>query len=77
MQSMGFYAGGALPGIFCFPSQPSGLIFGSRPEHKKSGVKPEGLEHPAVVTEYERAMRAFMYKINLASNRVRRCFWAM
>ena len=52
-------------------------MFGSKPEHKKSGVKPEGLKHPSVVTEYERAMRAFMYKINLASNRVRRCFWAM
>ena len=76
VQSMGFYNGGAVPGIFC-PPQPSGFIFGSKPEDKESGVKPEGLEHPSVVTEYEMAMRTFMYTINLASNRVRRCFWAM
>ena len=75
VESMGFYSGGSAPGVF-FPTQPAGLIFGSKPG-EALGSKPDGLKHPAVVTEYERAASALEYTLNCASNRVRRCFWAV
>lgn len=76
VQSMGFYAGGAVANVF-FGSQPVGLALGTTPGEAAPGSKPEGLNHPEVMSEYERAMVAFMYTLNLVSNRVRRCFWAM
>ena len=72
--SMGFYSEDCgTPGLF--PMTIVGAIFGSQP--RDATELTELLQHPAMLTEQERAGTAFKYQINLASNRVRRCFWAM
>ena len=42
-----------------------------------SSSQPAGLDHPTVVVEDQWAQKTLSFTLNLAGNRIKRCFWAM
>lgn len=71
--SMGFHTNNsAAPGFF--PPSLANLQFGSKPAGTSWA---DVLTHPSLLGEEERARTTLKFQLNLASNRIQRCCWAM
>ena len=55
-----------------------GYAFGAKPDSKVPlGLLVPSDDHPAIAIENQRATTALSFGLNLGSNRIRRCYWAM